>query len=445
MNSQFDSDDSFGGEKRKSIDFIITASIMEFVVTILCCFFGLIQADVTLESGKVMTLSSTEGILNQRDFNRSEEAEMLSKALLNFTGNLFPLLGEKDENVIFSAFGLHNALSMLIEGSKDQTKAQLLDALSLGHEDYGKTLKQYGSGNGNENVTEGWTSVSRVFAQETFRLFESYMDFLWSTFKATVESLDFSSPSEAVEVINAWAENGTNGKIEDVLSPESFDGGTTLILANAIHFKGVWAQKFSPKDTKELDFHVNENKTVKVATMHVKAKFGVTHLTKLKSRVLQLPFRDEGVEMLIFLPDAPQDFDYLNANFASLDIDKVLFFPFINTKVWLPKFNLTSTHDLKSALMTLGAKDVFSAKDADLSAMGENANGLFVSEVTQKAAIEVNEEGAEAAAVSAVIVKNRMAFKEPQFILDRPFAFIIRDIKSGINLFIGRVIDPTAA
>ena len=66
-------------------------------------------------------------------------------------------------------------------------------------------------------------------------------------------------------------------------------------------------------------------------------------------------------------------------------------------------------------------------------------------QVIQKAMIEVDEEGTEAAAATAILIHNRMLMSKPEkieFIADHPFLFFLRDLKTGLLLFQGRVVDP---
>ena len=225
--------------------------------------------------------------------------------------------------------------------------------------------------------------------------------------------------------------------------------------------KGLWERKFDRTSTqKGVDFKGLKS-TVKVEMMNLKSKFKIFNDKNLKSKILHLPFKTENAEMLIFLPDSENDFEHLDKkfnefNFTQLDTQRSL----LSVRVSLPKFNLTSTLDLKAALKKIGVKKIFKANQADFSKLSkvrfntkiiilmimisfQNHVGLHASDVMQKAFIEVNEEGAEAAAVSTVVVMNRMAAREQKFICNRPFLFVIRDIKNGLNLFIGKVVDPS--
>ena len=96
---------------------------------------------------------------------------------------------------------------------------------------------------------------------------------------------------------------------------------------------------------------------------------------------------------------------------------------------------------LKESLMSLGMKNMF-YDVADFSGMDGTRN-LYVGFVKQKVAVEVNEEGSEAAAATGMGMMLMSAFRPPQFIVDHPFIFYIRDKLTGMLLFQGRVANPT--
>merc|ERR1719495_976998 len=117
----------------------------------------------------------------------------------------------------------------------------------------------------------------------------------------------------------------------------------------------------------------------------------------------------------------------------------------VKVELSLPKFKLESQHDLNEPLQSLGMKDMFDSTKADFSVMTGGPKSLYVSEVVQKAFIEVNEDGAEAAAATAGIMMMRsMPMPPEEFRADRPFLFFLRDKLTGMLLFQGRLSDPSA-
>ena len=115
----------------------------------------------------------------------------------------------------------------------------------------------------------------------------------------------------------------------------------------------------------------------------------------------------------------------------------------VNVEVSLPKFKIQSTIDMNEVLKSLGIRDLFDEDYADLSNIGKLMPPLFVSDVLQKAVIEVDETGSEAAA--ATVVKGRVSRVQKVFEVfkvDRPFVFLLRDLQTGMLLFQGRVTNP---
>jgi serpin B len=114
--------------------------------------------------------------------------------------------------------------------------------------------------------------------------------------------------------------------------------------------------------------------------------------------------------------------------------------------VYLPKFKMTwGTFELNKSLIALGMPYAFDVppNTADFSGMNGNKD-LSIAYVFHKAFVEVNEEGTEAAAATAVIMTLKSApHSSPVFHADHPFLFVIRDNRSGSILFMGRVMNPT--
>jgi len=110
----------------------------------------------------------------------------------------------------------------------------------------------------------------------------------------------------------------------------------------------------------------------------------------------------------------------------------------------MPKFEVQSAVGLKDALAAMGMSDAFSM-DADLSGM-DGTHDLFIQDVVHKAFVTVDEEGTEAAAATAVVVGLKSALPEEpvEVTVDHPFLFLIRDVKTGTVLFVGRVVELEA-
>jgi len=163
------------------------------------------------------------------------------------------------------------------------------------------------------------------------------------------------------------------------------------------------------------------------------------------AQILEMPYEGDNLSMVILLPKEKKGIrgleSLLNAenlkNWLSTLREREIILS-------LPKFKMTSEFLLNEALKSLGMADAFDTKLADFSGMAPDPIGLYISKVIHKAFVDVNEEGTEAAAATAVVMALRSMMPEPKpvFRADHPFVFIIRDKNVGSILFIGRVIDP---
>ncbi|CAM8939224.1 unnamed protein product [Rhodiola kirilowii] len=239
----------------------------------------------------------------------------------------------KDVNFVFSPVSIYHMLSLIAAGSKGQTLDELLLFLKSNRNDLSSlaahlsdvVLADAASHGGPRIsfVTGAWVDRSMPFKKE----FRNIVD---GVYKATTEQVDFrTKAAEAVQKVNSWAEKETNGLIKDLLSLDSVDDMTRFILANAIYFKGVWADKFCTSATKYCDFHLLDGNSVKAPFMTSKKNQFLFELDGFK--VLQLPYKQHELEinrqfsMYIFLPDAKDGLPALAEKlYESAFMDKIL-------------------------------------------------------------------------------------------------------------------------
>ncbi|MDE2292178.1 MAG: serpin family protein, partial [Elusimicrobia bacterium] len=258
-------------------------------------------------------------------------------------------------------------------------------------------------------------------------------------FEAVVENVDFRRAADKVALeINAWAARATQGRIQGLIPSGTLTAATRMVLANAVYFKGDWADKFDESRTREGDFAAEGGKTVKVPFMSRKGDLRFAKKDGLAA--LELPYKGRKLSMLVLLPDAP---DGLAAMEQSLDaaelagVDAALRPE--EVLVALPRFQMETSLELSDPLKALGLGAAFGS-DADFSGM-TGAKDFSIDAVLQKAFVKVDEEGTEAAAATAVVMK-ATSFRPPVlFRADRPFLFLIRDARGEV-LFAGRVADP---
>ncbi|XP_043189375.1 leukocyte elastase inhibitor-like [Amphibalanus amphitrite] len=364
-------------------------------------------------------------------------------------GRLYRVLAEDDgDNVFVSPFSIFTALTMVAAGADGATASQLSAALALPqdadslHEGYNKVLEMLQSP---PNVT--LSTANKVYVQQSYKVLDSYTGLLQKQYLSKLTSVDFADNIGASKLINGEVETETRGKIKDLIKASDLDEYVRLVLVNAIYFKGSWKQKFDASETQERDFFVTPGNPVKTPMMHMKgSKFNCGHIPELSCKALEMPYEGDRFSMIVLLPDQQDGLKELEEKLPSTcvrDIRGTL----CNQKavIRVPKFKLETSYDLIKPLQKLGIKDLVD-RNADLSKISGNKE-LYVSKVIHKAFIEVNEEGAEAAAATAVAVRMKrcmpMMDAGPfEFTADHPFHFVIFDRETGLTLFSGRYAKP---
>ena len=288
------------------------------------------------------------------------------------------------------------------------------------------------------------TTANRIYLQKGFKPKTKFKKTLIKDFYANAVVTDFSSSKAAAKQMNSWVGNVTHDKIKDLVDPRSLGPATRMVLINAIYFKGDWKTKFDVALTKEKDFLTESGDHVTVPTMHLTGKIELAVLKSLKSKVLRLPYKGDRIVMDIVLPDDKGGLKVLEQKLKTLDDRELLNENILHKDVIvdLPKFKLEKTwSNLKDILKRLGITSIFHG-----GLQGIADGPLMVSDVIQKAFIEVDETGSEASAATGVAMKfrsSRIDNEEIHFKADHPFLFLVRDTQTGLLLFRGRVSDPS--
>ena len=239
----------------------------------------------------------------------------------------------------------------------------------------------------------------------------------------------------------------TNQKIPEVVPLNAVNAQTRLILVNAIYFKGDWNKKFDKERTEDKDFRISKEKSVKVPLMHMpkfKVQYGVNN--ELNCQAIELPYNNLTLSMFVLLPDdtvtSLQEVESKLTSDHLINVENKFHMSEREVHVWLPRFKLDEKLSLAEILSSMGMGDMFS-KNADFSGM-DGTKDLYVSNVFHRAYVEVNEEGSEAAAATAVIMNRKSALIKDafEFKADHPFLFFIRDNVTGSILFLGRLVNP---
>jgi len=350
---------------------------------------------------------------------------------------------ESDENIFFSPWSISTAFAIAFEGAKGNTADEIRQVFGF-PSDYEKRTSQFKSAINNLNSDDSKYQLSvanALWLAEKFEPFAEYVETATNFYDSEVSTVDFIS-NDGVDQINAWVEDKTQEKIKDILKPGSTDEDTRLAITNAIYFKGSWVTQFNENNTRSDTFWNGET-TSEIPLMHLEPTtlFNYTQTDQLQ--ILKMPYDGDKLSMLVLLPNENDGLDTLE---ESLSIENLnLWREQLTTQqveVFMPKFNLETTYDLKTSLSKMGMPTPFSEGIANFGGIAPVS--LYISQAVHKAFVDVNEEGTEAAAATVIVITEE-SYKPPPpvFRADHPFVFLIQDDSTGNILFIGRMINPS--
>jgi serpin B len=364
-----------------------------------------------------------------------------------FAVDLYGQLRNRSGNLFFSPESISTALAMTYAGARGETAAEMAKTLHFTlpperlNPAMGALLADLNAAH------EGYELhlANALWAEQDFTILDAFLGVMSADYGASFRKLDFKdSPDAAREVINKWVEEKTQDKIKDLLQPGILNGKTKLVLTNAIYFKGNWRAQFDKSATSDEDFHLSAEQTVKAPMMHREG--GFSYFDGGAFQALELPYKTGDLSMIVLLPRDIGGLSALEQSLTPSSLKQWLgeLHPAPKVILSLPRFKMTQQFGLGGTLAAMGMPQAFDAR-ADFTGMTERRE-LFISAVIHKAFIDVNEEGTEAAAATAVVTMRPQMAMRPQppivFRADHPFLFLIRDNGSGSILFMGRVNDP---
>ena len=364
----------------------------------------------------------------------------LAKGNSTFAVKLYQQLGAAGGNLFFSPFSVSSALGMTYAGARENTAAEMQAVLSFGldreplHDAFKQLNQKLSSAANNDgqklNIANGLCLTGGDVSEEFKALLQNYYD-------AELFSGD-------LDKINGWVSTKTEGKIEKIL--EALSPNSVCVLLNAIYFKGTWESRFDEAATREAPFKLSATEEIKVPLMYQKGSFRL--IEKDTFNAIAMPYKGKSLTMVVVLPqqvdglaglEKELSVEKLDAWLAELDSVSEQ-----DVMLYLPKFKLETGYDLVPACTALGMKDAFAPAAADFTGMGWPKGKLWISQIKHKAFVEVNEEGTEAAAATAVEMATKSISMDPVFKADHPFIFMIRDNSTGSLLFMGRIANPAS-
>lgn len=381
---------------------------------------------------------------------QSADAKALAEACNHFAATLHGTLRPKASPTCAPG-SIAIALWMLLPGARGTTADEIAAALELpadlrGDRLYaaaGELVQSLRSKPGSKpEETTVCELVNDAFVQKGFPLVPAYTQLLEGTFGARATAIDFAADHAAARaLINQHLQRLTHDRIRDLLEKDDVTADTRLVLTNALWCKGPWLHAFPAGSTKPGPFTRSDGEVVEVPRMLVKATLPWAEGETWLAVSLPMAGRQFTVDCVLPKPGQP----LAAAEQALLDGAVVPTFVPMVVSVTLPKFTVKQKHRLRDALMAMGVKAAFVPGQADFRGL-DATNSLVLHDVVHEAFVAADEAGFEAAAATAVVMKRggRPPAAQKEFVADRPFAFALRDSRTGLLLFVGRVEDPSA-
>jgi serpin B len=388
-----------------------------------------------------------------------------------------------NENLILSPFSVASAFGMTARGAAGETGAEIHRTLGIpagdsGHEELGsltRALEASGPGTGEEGDERVVVAVAnRLFPSTRTRLAPDYLEGVRSAYGAEPEPLAYGEdlapefrtryasefPDRLVEswedYINTWVYKKTRTRIDGLIPPGSLTPSTSLVLTNAVYFRGCFESPFDAKLTRDGDFYVGgspQARRMMTGTMVVpysraagRGPAGMASGDAFASGpaydLVELPYKGGEYGLVILAPRTEDGVHELLEKLSPEEVEARLAGARARkVRVTVPAFRIETSHSLKGTMQTLGVKTAWTGQ-ADFSRM-TTGSSTYVSDAFHKAFVEVGEECTEAAAATAVVMRTRsISMGPPRFRADRPFLYLIRHRATGTWLFVGRVMDP---
>jgi len=364
------------------------------------------------------------------------------------SGNVFSLgvlqkvcESELDANIMISPLSVDYALAMTANGAKNNTLDEMLAALDFSDYEMAEFNGYFSYLMGELVELDNQVDLSianSIWYREDWTFLQTFFDVNQEYYNAYIKSLDFSS-SDAVPTINNWVAENTNDKITEIV--DNIPADAVMYLINAVYFYGTWQYEFDKSKTQEQSFYLEDGSVIQVDMMQMEADLKIYNGADYAA--VELPYGQGNFVMDVILPSYESDVSNFVNSLSSDAWNALTQGLYENAVVFkMPKFKFEYEKELIPSLQEMGMIDLFTGA-ADLTGMDSNG-GLFVSKVKHKTYIDVDEDGTEAAAVTAVEVNyTAVDPNAPIYItLDRPFVFVIREKSTGVILFEGVVKNP---
>ena len=391
--------------------------------------------------------------------SKNEEAQALVySGERAFSVNLIKALFEKyenesiEENIFISPSSIYHTLMLAYFGSLGETQQELEISLGFGNLTKSEVLKTYMFDRAYQAVRERTAGLGYTFKHANKLYFEQDLklnECLRLALADQIELVDFKkSPEETRVNMNRWVEEATQGRIQDLIPEGYVDYSTKASIVNAAYFKGQWQSQFKPKDTKFGNFYITRDQIRMVKFMVQKGSFNYYVSEELQAHVLEMPYEGDHVSMVVILP--PWKDDSLQETVKRMTPETLQgvmgeiqtgFYKVEKLDVLLPKFSISGDLELLQPLSSLGINSLFGGQSnltGFMDQYGDSEDSISLDSAKHKSFIEVNEEGSEAAAATALLgFRSARPLFHSEFKADHPFLFLIYDKQVDTILFFG--------
>ena len=376
----------------------------------------------------------------------SSDLKVVVDGNTKFALNLYQKLKDTEGNLFLSPYSISTALAMTYAGARDNTAKQMAETMHFSldqkqlHPAFAELRVTLNAVQQRRKVT--LHVANSLWPQKGYPFLKEYLCLTKKYYGVTITPVDYKAARKAAsKTINKWVKDKTKKKIKDIIQPGVLNALTRLILVNAIYFKGNWASQFRKSATKDVPFYLTQKESVSVPMMNQEETFGYAEYENIQ--ILKLPYIGYDLSMLVLLPKKIDGLADLEKSLTADNLERWRN-RLYNKEVYvfLPRFKMTSQFYLGEMLKSMGMADAFNNNKANFLGMDGNPNWLYIATVIHKAFVDVNEEGTEAAAATAVATKCAGGSPPLVFRADHPFLFLMQDNTTGSILFIGRVVSP---
>jgi serpin B len=381
------------------------------------------------------------------------ELQSLATSYSQFSVDLYERIRGEEGNLFFSPYSVATALAMTQAGARGGTAREIDATLALSltgarlHAANGAMARKLSC---REDVSYRLVSANALWGQQGYRFDDSFLRLLDQSYGAGLQAVDFKGEAAAARrTINAWVEEQTNDKIENLIPEGALSSWTRLVLTNAVYFKGSWLFPFPAASTEDAAFWLSSEQAIQVPMMSRTRSFPYVETPEVRAVALPIRARDGSGEsdqsFVVLMPKQGETLERLEDSLTGGTFEELLEgMEERQVKLSIPKFRFEAALGLKDPLEGLGMASAFDPASADFGGISATRDEpLFLADVLHKGFINVDEAGVEAAAATGVVMTTHSAPLDPiEFRADRPFLFAIVDRELDVILFMGRLVDP---